>query len=396
MRRARYQNGNVHLKERRNGPAVWVYRFRERNTEDRVVRKSVLLGSSKELKTLAQAMRAADGLRSKVNQEDHGLRKYTFGALLDRFIEEEMPAKLWDFDQDANETVEMLDFTTGSSYRSTIKVHIRPRWGDYPIEKVDAGLIEDWLKRKDLAPKTKGNIKALMHLLFEKAMLWKMYPVGRNPVELVTIRGISKRRKRPRILAVEEFLRMVALIPEPYALMVWVAICTGMRVSEVLGLKWNTIDFENLSMAVRVSAVSGRLKRLKTEASCDELPLDPDFATMLLEWKVKCPPSNLGLVFPSPITDRPFHASPIQQDYIRKAAIAAGLGDGIGWHTIRHTYRSWLDSSGAPIGVQQRLMRHSHVATTMNQYGDSLMEDKRTANTKVVRMALRPASATAK
>ena len=60
-----------------------------------------------------------------------------------------------------------------------------------------------------------------------------------------------------------------------------------------------------------------------------------------------------------------------------------------GMHSFRHTYRAWLDSIGAPVGVQQKLMRHAQVSTTM-AYGNALMESKRDANSKVVRMALRP------
>ena len=68
---------------------------------------------------------------------------------------------------------------------------------------------------------------------------------------------------------------------------------------------------------------------------------------------------------------------------------AAGALAHVGWHTFRHTYRSWLDAAGAPVGVQQKLMRHAQVSTTMNAYGNALMDAKRQANTKVVTMALR-------
>ena len=64
---------------------------------------------------------------------------------------------------------------------------------------------------------------------------------------------------------------------------------------------------------------------------------------------------------------------------------------GLGLHTFRHTYRSLLDETGAPIGVQQKLMRHAKVSTTMNVYGNALMTAKPEANSKVVRMALRSA-----
>jgi integrase len=57
----------------------------------------------------------------------------------------------------------------------------------------------------------------------------------------------------------------------------------------------------------------------KTECSEDELPLDPDFARVLKTWGAQCPESLGDWVFPSPFTDRRYHASPIQQDYIRPA-----------------------------------------------------------------------------
>jgi integrase len=69
----------------------------------------------------------------------------------------------------------------------------------------------------------------------------------------------------------------------------------------------------------------------------------------------------------------------------------AGRYGSVGWHTFRHTYRSWLDDTGAPMGVQQKLMRHAQISTTMNVYGNALMGAKREANSKVVKMALRSA-----
>ena len=249
--------------------------------------------------------------------------------------------------------------------------------------------MQEWLRTLQVAPKTKGHIKALMHLLFEKAMLWELVPVERNPMQLVVLKGISKRTRIPIILTVEQCLQLIALLPEPYRMMVIVAICTGLRVSEILALRWSRIDFERHTMTVKVKVVNGRVGRVKTECSEDELPLDPQFAEVLQRWKQECPASFGDWLFPSPFTGRCYHASPIQQDYIRPAAEELGLA-GVGWHTFRHTYRSWLDATGAPVGVQQKLMRHAQISTTMNLYGNALMESKRDANSKVVSLALRP------
>jgi len=170
--------------------------------------------------------------------------------------------------------------------------------------------------------------------------------------------------------------------------MVIVAQCLGLRVTEILALQWQDIHFEQLTVVVSRGVVHGRVDEVKTEYSEDLLPLHPDFAGILLDWKALCPDSTEGWIFPNPDTLKPYHASPIQQDYIRKAGRDLGLGN-VGWHTFRHTYRSWLDATGAPMGVQQKLMRHAQIATTMNVYGDALLQSKREANNKVVEL-LRP------
>jgi integrase len=64
------------------------------------------------------------------------------------------------------------------------------------------------------------------------------------------------------------------------------------------------------------------------------------------------------------------------------AAIKAGIGP-LGTHTLRHTYRSWMDSVGTPIAVQQKLMRHSDIRTTMNVYGDVVDDRMKEAHSKV-------------
>ncbi len=73
-----------------------------------------------------------------------------------------------------------------------------------------------------------------------------------------------------------------------------------------------------------------------------------------------------------------------------RATGAAGLGH-MGTHTFRHSYRMWIDAIGTPVGVQQKLMRHSDIRTTMNIYGDAASEDLREAHNKIVGLALHTA-----
>lgn len=74
----------------------------------------------------------------------------------------------------------------------------------------------------------------------------------------------------------------------------------------------------------------------------------------------------------------------LRKRQLRRVAEIIGLPEGIGWHTFRHTYRSWLDETGAPMKVQQELMRHASIQTTMNVYGRAMTDSKRKANSQVV------------
>jgi len=417
--RQRFQRGSLRKVARANNKWAWEYRFKDPTTD----RYTSMYLSTEKFPTQVSVERHLEAFVLKLNSENPTLAilEPTFNAILDRFIEEE---RLLEIKQrrpgDRCDADGELSYSTVSSYLSVIK-QVRAQWGTTRITRMKPLKVQDWLKKMDAAPKTKGHVKAVMHRLYEKAMLWEMVEWQRNPMELVEVKGISKRRKKPKVLTVEQFYLLLELLPQPYQTMVIVAQCTGLRAEEVLALEWQDIDFENLTMKVVRAVVHGRVKTVKTEYSEDELPLDPDFAAILLDWKRKS--SSSPLVFPSHVTGRHYHTAPIQQDYIRPAGCclvacpecsaapgvwcedeqgghvavhqerraAAGNFDGVGWHTFRHTYRSWLDASGAPVGVQQKLMRHAQVSTTMNVYGNALMDAKREANSKVVRKALRTA-----
>jgi integrase len=227
----------------------------------------------------------------------------------------------------------------------------------------------------------------MMHLLFERAMLWELIETQRNPIELVRVRGLTKRQKRPLVLTPEQYQSLVDRLADPYKTMALVAMCTGLRVSEVLALRWDHLDLSKGTLLVKQGVVNGRIGKVKTEASADEIPLDPAFVQTLIDWRNKN--TSTGLVFESPSTGKCFHAGMIQRNYLKPIGESLGL-KGLGWHTFRHSYRSLLDETGAPVGVQQRLMRHSNVATTMNVYGNAALRAKQEANSKVVQMILQP------
>jgi integrase len=134
--------------------------------------------------------------------------------------------------------------------------------------------------------------------------------------------------------------------------------------------------------------VHGRIGDVKTEYSRDSVPLDTAVVEALRLHKERSFSTPEGWLFANPVTGRPYHQEEIQKTHIRKAGVAAGIGGDIGWHTFRHSYRSWLDETGAPLTVQKELMRHASIQTTMNIYGKAMTDSKRQAHSKVVEMVL--------
>ncbi|QNI33834.1 tyrosine-type recombinase/integrase [Alloacidobacterium dinghuense] len=177
--------------------------------------------------------------------------------------------------------IDGLSYSTVSGYNSYFSKHIQPRWSSTILTDIKPLEQNEWLKDLPLAGKTKAHVRALSHLLFERAMLWGLLDLQRNPVELVKLKGTSARKWRPQVITPEKLQELVNVLHEPYRTMVIVAICTGLRISEILALRWKHIDFDTGVILVQQGVVSGRVGKVKTEASHDDIPLDSIFAQVL-------------------------------------------------------------------------------------------------------------------
>lgn len=369
---------------RKSGVDVWEYRFRNHAEPGSPMRQLSLSVIEYPTETKALIRLQEDVLRINGPASFKARNKPTLGLVIDRFSTEERLEEILKQVPGETTITDGFSYSTAAGYRSYLKRHIKPKWGSTPLVDVHPLETTEWLKSLPLSPKTRGQVRSLLHLLFERAMLWGLIEIQRNPMELVKLKGASKRLKKPQILTPEQFQELVAILHDPHSTMATVAMCTGMRASEVLALRWEHFDFKAGVLLVQQGVVNGRIGKVKTEASNDEIPLDPAFAEILLNWKGD---RSEGLVFPSHVTGGCYYAGIIQQQVLKPAGEKVGV-HGMGWHVFRHTYRSLLDETGAPIGVQQKLMRHSNVATTMNVYGNATMRSKQQANSKVVQMVM--------
>jgi len=287
------------------------------------------------------------------------------------------------------EKLSQLRHSTQKANNSWLRRYVEPMWGEKLITDLQPRIVQLWLESLPLAPKTRGHLRELLHRLVDYAMWGGSIPVGTNPISLVTVRGCSKRQKQPHSLKVEEFHALLRHLREPFNTMALLQVCLGLRVSEVLALRWKDVDWIGSKISVEHGIVNQHLDTVKTEGSRKTMILDARLLSVLSACKQSAEFRDAeDWIFASPVKlgRLPFSYTGYQR-ILRNAAMEAGLGK-LGTHSFRHTYRSWLDAVGTAITVQQKLMRHSDIQTTINTYGDVVTDEMKQAGSKVAGLAL--------
>jgi integrase len=241
--------------------------------------------------------------------------------------------------------------------------------------------------------KTKIHFKAFLHRLFEYAIKWGNLKLQRNPITLVEIKGRRKRVRVPNLLTGEQYRALIAdpELSEHVRTMIVIAMLTGLRISEILGLRWEVFDFERMVFRVMRSHVGSEENDTKTEASDEEVPIHEDLATVLLAWQAECTGDDgvdisvNGWLFGSILTGRPFWRDSLHRDHLIPAGKRIGIPN-LGWHDFRHTYRAMMGELKITLEEQRTLMRHEDIRTTLGYGGKSKVETVRSANAKVVEM----------
>lgn len=364
MKRARHQRGSVVFDKRRK---IWNYLWCENGH-----RRTKLLGTARELPTKTAALRAAEPHRQAIGQSGEAT-KLNVADLVRQYREERMPTRT----------------DTRRSYDVWLRNHILPKWGESNLTELQARPVELWLQSLPLAPKSKAHIRGMISILWDYAVWRGDVAMLRNPMELVTIKGVSKRQKQPKSLTVEQFQKFVNNLEEPFRLMALLCCCLGLRISECLALKWRDVDWTEGKLTVERSIVCQNVDDVKTAESRKKLVIDRELLQALKAWKqttLFSSPEDWIFASTNQAGTLPWSYDQVWRKY-QDAAEAAGLTR-LGTHSLRHTFRTWLDSVGTPVGVQQKLMRHADIRTTMNIYGDAVTADMAEAHGKIVGLAL--------
>jgi len=375
--RSSYQEGSFERRARHKGRSdVWVYRWRERDIKGKNVQKRKVIGTVDRLPTLADAKKATENLRAEINARQENLGKMTVSEAWGHFQEHEL----------RNPVINRSE-TTIVGYRDYFQNCIIPDLGRLYLAEIKAVKIEAWLARltqhdgkTPLAPGTKAKIRNHLSALFAHLIRWELYDKT-NPI--TSVRQSAKRQKTPEILDLKEIAGTLLNIgPEVIRVMMAVAAGSALRRSEVRGLKWKDLDFENLWFNLERGMVRKIETHMKTETSRKGIPMLPELASLLTEWRKHTSyPRDDDWVFASPFTEgkRPYWAESALTDHIRPAALKAGVNKHFGWHTLRHSLGTLLNASGENIKTIQELLRHANSRITLEFYVQSDKETKRKA-----------------
>jgi len=222
-----------------------------------------------------------------------------------------------------------------------------------------------------------------MSVLFNHACRYELF--DRNPIHLV--RQSAKRRTAPSVLEPVEIKALIDGLAIRESTLVLLAASTGLRQSEIFGLKWRDIDFERGTMSVIRSIVYGVVGPCKTESSQKPVPMHPTLADALIQWRNRCTytkPEDWIFASKRYRGRRPYWGQAILRKYIRPAAQRVGIQKRFGWHTFRHTYSTLLRSVGTEFEVMQELLRHSSFRSTLDVYTQAVTPAKHAAQAAVI------------
>jgi integrase len=134
--------------------------------------------------------------------------------------------------------------STKHTYEGYITKWICPRWGSFPLARVRAGEVEQWLHSLPLAPASCAKIRNVMNVLFNHAIRHDLF--DRNAIRWV--RQSAKRTKAPTVLSASEIKSLLPALSQLEQTLVLLDSCTSLRMSELFALKWSDVDFEAKQM----------------------------------------------------------------------------------------------------------------------------------------------------
>jgi integrase len=354
--RRRYQTGCLFKRGKRR--KVWVARWREDVLcEDgkvgRILR-SVVLGSVADLPTRKEAQVRLDEELRGVNQ---GTVRPESSILFGTFAEEQWKTLV----------LPTLKLSTQHGYKTVLAKHLLPYWRDWRLRDIGRQDVQQWVAdrfRRQLGWQTVRNAWTLLSGILETAVEYGY--LSTNPA-----RGVKfpekELKEAPVLFTAEDFTKLLEQLDEPHRTMARLIALTGLRIGELLAVRWRCLDLEIGTLSVRESVYEGKFQSPKTRKSRRTIPLGPQSILWLREHHLRATRIAADDLLFGNRSGKPLRESKLLRNVLQPAAERAGLGR-VTWHQFRHIHSSLLNDLRVPVKIAQEQLGHSSISTTLNIY----------------------------
>jgi len=295
----------------------------------------------------------------------------------------------------------LLAKTTQDCYQGVLRKYLKPSFGSSFLRDLSPLTLQRYfsdMARSGLGHESLLKIRDTLSSALRSAVRYGF--LVKDPLEGVCLPPDKKGRRRHKpLITPEQFEQLMERIPEPYATMVYVAVYTGLRISELIGLRWEDVhqdsitiderycrgdwgapksDSSNATIGVDLRVIQ-RIHRLKL------LTVEVKAGRAIRRYKVVKWDGPGHLVFQSVKAGRPMRDNNILTRFIKPAGRKLGVGF-VNWRCFRTSHATWLVQAGADPKSVQGQMRHSRIATTLDIYAQFVPESQRRAIDKMMAM----------
>jgi len=285
----------------------------------------------------------------------------------------------------------LLAKSTRDRYEGVLKNYLLPTFGELCLRDLTPLSVQKYFSNmatSPLAHESRDKIRDVLSSVLASAVKYEF--LVRNSAENVRMPAEKRGKKRNKpYLSVQQLEQLIELIPEPYATMVYVAIYTGLRVSELAGLKWDDIHEDSITIDERYCrgdwgapksessnatigvnrCVVERIHRLKI------LTIRVKAGRAVRKYRAVKSDKPTDLVFQSVQDGKPIRDNNILARFIKPNARKLGLG-WVNWRSLRTSHAVWLKMAGADVKDAQGQMRHSRASTTLDIYQQFVPESQ--------------------
>ncbi len=281
--------------------------------------------------------------------------------------------------------------STQGRYEGIINNYLKPVFEKLCLREISVLTVDRFvtsLGKSSLSHESIDKIRDVLSGILSAAVRYEL--LVRNPAEGLKLPRVRKgKRSKPYVTPVQ-FKALIELIAEPYATMVYVAVYTGLRVSELIGLRWRNVGADSIAVEERYcrgdwgppkseasnatvpvnSCVINRIHRLKT------LEIEVRAGRAVRRYPAVKSSSPDDLVFQSVKDGEPMRDNNILVRHLKPAGLKLGIG-WVNWLVLRRSFATWLKMAGADVKDAQALMRHSRASTTLDVYQQFVPESQR-------------------